>query len=199
MVYRLGLVIGAALGAVACALSGEAGDPEMPAPPSKERKDREMVERTCKPPPEFARDRDLIEDCRSLARRCLDRQTQQDAGFYLPACLGSARADFIRALTKPRVEQYLHAPPPPPAPVQKMVVNIRAYDGRGRPLGGVRIRVTGPVTVDSLADQRGYVDLRLPAGDYTVTAEVPGFKSSEQPLHVEPGAVFVRPITLTPR
>ena len=71
-------------------------------------------------------------------------------------------------------------------------------DANGTPLPGVVVTVTGPgVRQEHVTGTDGvYTAARLAAGDYVVTAALPGFETVETPVSVQASATASVPITL---
>ena len=71
-------------------------------------------------------------------------------------------------------------------------------DANGSPLPGVVVTVTGPgVRAEFVTGADGaYVAAGLAAGDYVVTAMLPGFETAEVPASVRAGATETVPIVL---
>ena len=71
-------------------------------------------------------------------------------------------------------------------------------DANGNPLPGVVVTVTGPgARQEHVTGAEGaYAAAGLPAGDYVVTAMLPGFETAEAPVSVRAGATASVPITL---
>ena len=71
-------------------------------------------------------------------------------------------------------------------------------DANGNSLPGVVVTVTGPgVRAEQVTGAEGsYAVIRLPAGDYRVTAVLPGFETVDLPVAVAAGATAMVPIVL---
>ncbi len=78
----------------------------------------------------------------------------------------------------------------PIIPPGELSVLVRSYPG-GLPVGGAEVTVQ-PGDVKAVTDASGTATVKIPAGDYTVTAKAPGLKPQTLPAKIDPDGTTIK-------
>lgn len=88
------------------------------------------------------------------------------------------------------------APPPPPPPAEKGVIYGWVRDAKTRkPISGVSITING---YTATTDEKGYYEVSVSPGDYTVTAKKSGYRGARKKVSVGVGERVECSFYLTP-